>query len=119
MAQERGPRREVPLSDRMLDAWVAARALEAVPDPERERLHAELVEILRELVATQLTERQRAIVELYYFDGCTQEEVAARLGIAQQVVSRQLFGATRNGKRIGGAIKRLRDVLDELGVEWV
>jgi hypothetical protein len=35
------------------------------------------------------------------------------------VVSRQLFGDVRNGKRVGGAIKRLRGVLDELGVEWV
>ena len=111
--------REIPLSDQMLDAWAAARALESASDPVRERLHAELVEILRELVATRLTPRQRDIVEMYYFDGITQEEIAARLGIAQQVVSRQLFGTTRNGKRIGGAIKRLRDVLDELGVEWV
>lgn len=119
MTNERVRRREIPLSDQMLDAWVAARALEAADDPARERLHAELVEILRELVETRLTSRQRAIVEMYYFEGATQEEIAARLGIAQQVVSRQLFGATRNGKRVGGAIKRLRDVLDELGVEWV
>ena len=117
---ERGFRgREMPLSDQMLDAWMAARALDDTSDPERERLHHELVEILRELVATRLTERQRTIVELYYFDGLTQEEIAAVLGIAQQVVSRQLFGDVRNGKRVGGAIKRLRGVLDELGVEWV
>lgn len=103
----------------MLDAWMAARALEEIADPERDRLHAELVDILRELVATRLTDRQRAIVEMYYFDGLTQEEIAAELRIAQQVVSRQLFGDLRNGKRVGGAIKRLRGVLDELGVEWV
>lgn len=111
--------REIPLTDQMLDAWMAARALEAVADPERERLHGELVAILRELVSTRLTDRQRTIVEMYYFDGLTQEQIAAQLGIAQQVVSRQLFGDLRNGKRVGGAIKRLRDVLDQLGVEWV
>jgi hypothetical protein len=31
--------RELPLSDQMLDAWMAARALEETADPERERLH--------------------------------------------------------------------------------
>ncbi|HUS62257.1 MAG TPA: sigma-70 family RNA polymerase sigma factor [Acidimicrobiales bacterium] len=111
--------REIPLSDQMLDAWMAARALDEAPDPARERLHAELVDILRELVATRLTDRQRSIVEMYYFDGLTQEEIAAELGIAQQVVSRQLFGVVRDGKRVGGAIRRLRVVLDELGVQWV
>ena len=72
-----------------------------------------------QLVATRLTPRQRRIVELYFYEGRTQQEIAAELGISQQVVSRQLFGVVRNGKKVGGAIKRLRDVCDELGIEWV
>ena len=82
----------------------------------------EMLELLRELVATKLTDRQRQIVELFYTDGLTQAEIAARLGITQQVVSKQLFGVLRDGRRIGGAIRRLRQLCDEHGIDperWV
>jgi DNA-directed RNA polymerase specialized sigma subunit len=69
--------------------------------------------------ATRLTPRQRRIVELYFYEGRTQEEIAAELRISQQVVSRQLFGVVRGGKKVGGALKRLRDACAELGIEWV
>ena len=45
-----------------------------------------------------------------------------RLGITQQVVSKQLFGVIRDGKRIGGAIRRLRQLCEEHGIDperWV
>jgi hypothetical protein len=38
------------------------------------------------------------------------------------VVSRHLFGALRSGRRIGGAITRLRKLAEELGIDpsdWV
>jgi DNA-directed RNA polymerase specialized sigma24 family protein len=82
----------------------------------------ELLDLLRELVATQLTPRQREIVELSYVDGLTQAEIAERLGIRQQVVSKHLFGVVRDGKRIGGAIRRLRQLCEEHGIDpdrWV
>ena len=96
-------------------------AFSAGPDELDER-RDEMLELLRELVATKLTARQREIVELSFLDGLSQAEVAARLGITQQVVSKQLFGVMRDGKRIGGAIRRLRQLCEEHGIDperWV
>lgn len=42
----------------------------------------EMVELLDEI----LTVRQKQVVEMYYFDGMTQEEVANILGITQQAI---------------------------------
>ena len=111
--------REIPFSPDVLDTWHVDGAPDEPEDPDRVRLRLELVAVLRELVSSRLTDRQRRIVELYFYEGRTQQEIAAALGVSQQVVSRQLFGVIRNGKKVGGAIKRLRDVCDELGIEWV
>jgi RNA polymerase sigma factor (sigma-70 family) len=111
--------REIPFSPDVLDSWDTGTGPDEPEDPRRARLRAELVAALRELVATRLTDRQRRIVELYFYEGRTQAEIAAELGISQQVVSRQLFGVMREGRRVGGALKRLRDACAELGIEWV
>jgi RNA polymerase sigma factor (sigma-70 family) len=92
MTRARPPRREIPVAPRDLESIE-----QGTPSPSDD-LHLELLDILRELVATALTDRQRRIVEMYFFEGRTQEEIASELGIAQQVVSRQLFGAARDGK---------------------
>lgn len=118
MSEERNWR-EIPLSPDVLDTLSLGSERDEPEDPRRERLRAELVAVMRELVSSRLTDRQRRIVELYFYEGRTQAEIAAELGISQQVVSRQLFGVVRNGKKVGGAIKRLRDVCDDLGIEWV
>ena len=90
-------------------------------DPEAAAARDEVFELLRELVATRLTSRQREIVELTFVEGLSQGEIAARLGISQQVVSKHLFGVVRDGKRIGGALRRLRQLCEEHGIdpEWV
>lgn len=58
-----------------------------------------------------LTDKQRQAVELHFFEGLTQGQIARRLGISQQVVQKRLHGVQRRGKRIGGALPRLRRVL--------
>jgi RNA polymerase sigma factor (sigma-70 family) len=88
----------------------------------RARLRRQAAQELRRLVATSLTERQREIVDLYFYQGRTQAEVATQLRISQQAVSRQLFGVMRNGQRVGGAIKRLRALCEAAGLDpekWV
>lgn len=116
-------RREVPLSPAALDALAGAAveiAAGVVREPDSRREDA--LVLLRSLVETRLTPRQRAIVDLYFTDGLTQQEIAEHLGISQQAVSRQLFGVIREGRRIGGAIARLRRLCDEAGIapdEWV
>jgi RNA polymerase sigma factor (sigma-70 family) len=102
----------------LFDSLVSADVGDAAAAEEREELFA----LLRELVATGLTARQREIVDLFYRDGLSQGEIAARLGITQQVVSKQLFGVVRDGRRIGGAIRRLRQLCEEHGIDpeqWV
>jgi len=59
----------------------------------------------------QLTDRQRAIVQLSFYEGLSQGEIARRLGITQQVVQKTLHGAPRNGRIVGGALPRLRRAL--------
>lgn len=107
-------RRASTLFDSLTDA--------AHADPEVEAARDEMLALLRELVATALTPRQREIVDLYFTDGLSQAEIAERLGISQQVVSKQLFGVMREGRRVGGAIRRLRQLCEEHGIDperWV
>ena len=51
-----------------------------------------------------------------FFEGLPQAQIPTGLGIRQQVVSKHLFGAVRNGKRVGGAIEKLRKACTELGI---
>lgn len=78
-------------------------------DAARSALH----ERLRAAVEEALTDKQRAAVELYFFEGLPQEEVARRLGVSQQVIHRRIYGARRGGAVVGGAIRRLRAALSE------
>jgi DNA-directed RNA polymerase specialized sigma24 family protein len=91
-------------------------------DPEAERARKAALAGIAEIVRSGLTAKQRTIVELYFYDGRTQVEIAADLGISQQVVSRQLFGVIRDGRRIGGAVARMRKLCEENGWDpsgWV
>jgi DNA-directed RNA polymerase specialized sigma24 family protein len=97
-------------------------APEGEADPRHDAIRREVLAGIAELVRTGLTPRQRQIVERYFYDGCTQQEIAAELGISQQVVSRQLFGVVRNGRRVGGAVSRLRRACEARGWDpsgWV
>jgi DNA-directed RNA polymerase specialized sigma24 family protein len=98
---------EIPVDPDVL-ARFPAPTPEGAVDPLKEKLKDGAVEQLRTIIATRLTERQRDIVERYFFLGQTEAEIAAELGIAQQVVSKHLFGALRAGRRVGGAIAKLR-----------
>ena len=100
----------------------AGSLFDAVDGDDDDAAREELFSLLRQLVATGLTERQRQIVDLAYGEQLSQVEIAERLGISQQVVSKQLFGVMRDGKRIGGAIRRLRQLCEEHGIDpdrWV
>jgi RNA polymerase sigma factor (sigma-70 family) len=73
-----------------------------------------LREAVREAVAAALTDKQRAVVEAFFFEGLSQGDVARRLGITQQVVQKTLHGTARDGHVIGGALRRLREALAPL-----
>ncbi|MFO0561860.1 MAG: sigma-70 family RNA polymerase sigma factor [Polyangiales bacterium] len=77
-------------------------------DPAR----AAMLARLREALEHGLTERQRQAIEMHFFDGLSQSEIARRLGVTQQVVHKRIYGVDRRGKRIGGALAKLRRALD-------
>lgn len=64
-----------------------------------------------------LTPKQRLAVELHFFEGLSQGEIARRLGLTQQVIQKRLHGVIRRGRRIGGALPRLRAALAGLSVD--
>ena len=85
---------------------------------ERRAKRQAVLEQVRQIIAKELTERQTECIQLYFYKGKTQEEIGNILGISRRVVSQHLFGVTRNGKQIGGAINKIRKVCRKLGIEF-
>ena len=116
---------ELPVDPEVLDRFEAAPPYDELEDAENERraeVLAEAVLQLRTIVSTHLTDKQHQILTMYYFDRMTQQAIAGKLGIAQQVVSKHLFGVVRDGKKVGGALKRLRKAMKQLHIDpekWV
>lgn len=103
-------RRELLLAD--VDRYDAARGMWS-GEPASSRL----CDAVREAVASALTDKQRAVVEACFFEGLSQEDAARRLGVTQQVVSKTLYGAARHGRRVGGAMRKLREALSPMLAE--
>lgn len=92
------------------------------PAQKKTRLKEEALGQIRDLIQTKLTPKQRQIVEMYFYDNKTQQEIAKELGINQQVVSKHLFGTIRNGRKVGGAVRKLRKLCEKLDIDpkkWV
>lgn len=66
---------------------------------------------VRRALFTALTEKQREAVELFFFEGLSQSEIARRLGVSQQVIQKRIYGTQRRGLLIGGALPKLREAL--------
>jgi RNA polymerase sigma factor (sigma-70 family) len=91
-----------------LDRVAASEALWTnASDGDAERL----AEDVRAAVEIALTAKQREVVQAYFFEGLSQDAIARRLGITQQVVQKRLYGAVRGAKTVGGAVARLRVAL--------
>jgi len=56
------------------------------------------------LALSQLSERERFVIEQLFWDGWTEAEIAQELGISQQMVS----------KIKGKTLRKLREILKEL-----
>ncbi len=94
-----------------LDHVPSTAALWGTSDDVRDDNHDERCDAVRRAVDAVLTARQREIVEWHFFEGVSQGDIARRLGVTQQVVQKSLYGVNRRGRRIGGALGRLRDAL--------
>lgn len=114
MTRERSPaeprRRERPFAD--LDRLDASRHL--YHDEGASEARARLQDAVREAVARVLTDKQREVVEAYFFEGLSQGEIARRLGITQQVVQKRIYGVQRDGRSVGGALRKLEVALAPL-----
>ena len=78
---------------------------------QREELAKKLIELIKVEVLPKLTERQRQITKLRFEDCLNEEEIANILGISQPTVSQHLFGKKRNGKKVGGSIRKIRKII--------
>jgi len=114
---DRSPRREILFADldrlstdRLLFFTAEAADAEEAASRRRDALH----EAVRRAVQTELTDKQRRVVEAYFFEGLSQGEIARQLGISQQVVHKCLYGASRGGRTVGGALRRLELALAPL-----
>jgi hypothetical protein len=72
---------------------------------------------VEQLIRDHLTARQRQIVELHFFRGFDQPQVAEILGISQQAVSEHLFGKRCGEGRIGGILPKLRKLCVRVGIK--
>ena len=71
---------------------------------------------IREIIENRLTDRQREVMGLLYYDGLTQTEVALRLGLCQPTVHKTVSGNLdykNGGRRYGGAIKKIQRLCHE------
>lgn len=78
---------------------------------EMKGLSEDLLSRVVEIIDTQLTSRQKEVVQLIYFQKKTQMEAADMLGVCQTTVHKVLKGNIdyKNGqKRYGGAIKKIK-----------
>jgi len=75
---------------------------------QREELVKKLIELIRVEVLPKLTERQRQITKMYLLN---EKEIAEILAISQPTVSQHLFGKKRNGKKVGGSIRKIRKII--------
>jgi len=110
---------EVTAESGYLENLPADRGLWFENSEDRERRYAfneffdEVKPTVMNLVDVKLTKRQQEVVKLYYVYGKTQEDIATILDLTQSTVSRHLFGTVRSGKKVGGAIPKLRKVLEK------
>ena len=109
---------EIPTGSEYLENLPSSRALWYETQEDRSRRYAfreffeEVSPVVSGLMGANLTRRQQEVVQLYYVDGKTQEDIATILELTQSTVSRHLFGTMRRGKKVGGAIPKLRKVID-------
>ena len=110
---------EIQTDNATLERVPVEQALWHETETDQERRHAlkdfftEVSPVVNEFIEEKLTHRQREVVKLYYYYGKTQEDIAIILNLTQSTVSRHLFGTVRGGKKVGGAIPKLRKVVDK------
>ena len=95
---------------------------EAPDDVEARQVRAEqarqMLPEVQAIIDAVLTDRQAEVGRLYFFEQLNQRQIGERLGISQQGVSEHLYGKVRNGKSVGGALRKLRKACAKRGGSW-
>lgn len=110
---------EIQVDVAKLERIPAERALWFETEEDRERRYAmrdffqQVAPTVRQMINSELTGRQREVLLLYFYHGKTQEDIAVILDLSQSTVSRHLFGTVRGGKKVGGALPKLRKAIDK------
>jgi len=116
---------EISTGSEYLENLPASRGLWFETEEDRHRRYAfrdffqDVRPVIFELIDSELTRRQKEVLRLYYMYGKTQEDIATILDLTQSTVSRHLFGTVRQGKKVGGAIPKLRKILERTRPESV
>lgn len=82
----------------------------------REEHSRQSMQPIMDIISQILTQKQLQALMLYYLHQKTQEEVAQLMGISRRVVSQHLFGICRDGKQVGGALKKIRKICRQRGI---
>ncbi len=77
----------------------------------REKLAQSFVKLIKTTFFAFLSKKQQQITLLYFESKLTEKDIAQLLGISQPTVSQHIFGKRRKGKKIGGAIRKIRKVI--------
>lgn len=89
--------RGIPFSPQMMTALGLVAGLDG--KPLESNSNSDYVGKLKEALPQaleELTERQREVILLYYWEEMTQEEIAYRLGVTQQAIDKHLSRAINN-----------------------
>jgi len=70
-----------------------------------------IIPCVREIITSGLTARQKEVVTMYFLRDYTQVHIAHKLDISQPTVNQHLNGKKRNGKKIGGSIRKIRKII--------
>ena len=83
---------------------------------EKEERRRKITPLVMEIIENDLTEMQRNCIKLHFLCQRTREEVACTLGISRRVVTQHIYGIRRNGKRVGGGVKKIRKICQKRGI---
>lgn len=73
-----------------------------------------IIPCIREIIASGLTSRQKEVVTMYFLHKQTQVSIAHKLGISQPTVNQHLNGKKRNGKKVGGSIRKIKKIIHRM-----
>lgn len=73
---------------------------EIMPDSTDIVCDVEMQEEIMELLDKVLTERQREVVEMYFWEGMTQEQISDKLGISRPAITKMLANSLENLRNI-------------------